>query len=393
MPKKSNTRRADGRIAVQVYIGTKDGKRKYKTVYGKTQKEAAQKAADLKSLLNKGIDLTAGDRTFQFWAQKYMQSRKQALTPSHYKQIESRLQYFVDIFGNLPIEKIRLCDAENAINDLAVYNPITGKPSAKKTLIGYSSALKRCLDYAVANRIIDYNPCSMLSVPNGSGKATRNALTTEQQQYVLETNHRAQLGAMIMLYAGLRRGELTALLWSDINFTSRTINVNKSFDFHENKVKTTKTPSSIRTIPIPNVLFDFLKSEKPKSTLVFPNENGEYMRESAWTRLWKSYMQTLNRKYGDFENIEIIGNNIPMVIDEFTPHQLRHTYCTLLYESGIDAVAAKGLMGHKDISTTLGIYTHLSKDKAEKDISKLNDFLQEKNANASQMQVKKSQTY
>ena len=390
MPKKSNTRRTDGRIAVQVYLGRIDGKRRYKTVYGKTQKEAEQKATELKSLLNKGIDLTACDRTFQFWAKKYLQSRKSSLTPSNYKKTESRLQYFVDRFGDLPIEKIRICDAEAAINDLAACNPVTGKPSAKKTLIGYSSALKRCLDYAVANRIIDYNPCSILSVPDGAGKKTRDALTAEQQKWVLEAQHRAQLGAMIMLYAGLRRGELTALLWSDIDFENRTITVNKSYDFRENEVKTTKTPSGIRTVPIPDVLFDFLKAQKITSTLVSPNKNGEYMRESAWTRLWTSYMHTLNRKYGDFVNIEILSNKLPMVIEEFTPHQLRHTYCTLLYEAGIDAVTAKGLMGHKDISTTLGIYTHLSRDKAEKDISKLNDFLQEKNANASQMQVKKA---
>ena len=390
MPKKSNTRRTDGRIAVQVYLGRIDGKRKYKTVYGSTQKEAEQKATELKSLLNKGIDLTSCDRTFQFWAKKYLQSRKSSLTPSNYKTTESRLQYFVDRFGDLQIEKIRLCDAEAAINDLSACNPVTGKPSAKKTLIGYSSVLKRCLDYAVANRIIDYNPFSILSVPEGSGKNTRDALTAEQQKWVSETQHRAQLGAMIMLYAGLRRGELTALSWSDIDFKNRTITVNKSYDFRENEVKTTKTPSGIRAVPIPDVLFDFLKAQRITSTLVFPNKNGEYMRESAWRRLWKGYMHTLNRKYGDFVNIKILSNKLPMVIDEFTPHQLRHTYCTLLYEAGIDAVTAKGLMGHKDISTTLGIYTHLSRDKAEKDISKLNDFLQEKNTNASQMQVKKA---
>ena len=103
------------------------------------------------------------------------------------------------------------------------------------------------------------------------------------------------------------------------------------------------------------------------------------MRESAWQRLWTSYMRTLNEKYGDF--VHVYGmkkSELPMVIKTFTPHCLRHTYCTLLYESGVDAVTAKYLMGHKDIATTLGIYTHLSREKAERDISKLNDFLQQK---------------
>ena len=104
MPKKSNTRRKDGRIAVQVYLGTENGKRQYKTVYGKTQKEAEQKANELKAMLHKGIDLTARDRTFRFWAEKYMNSRKANLTASMFKQSQSRLQFFVDRFGDAPVD-------------------------------------------------------------------------------------------------------------------------------------------------------------------------------------------------------------------------------------------------------------------------------------------------
>lgn len=346
----------------------------------------------MKNLLHKGIDLGTRDRTFRFWAEKYMGARRGSLTDSRFKQSQSRLQFFVDRFGDCSIEKIRLYDGEAAINDLAACNPVTGCPSAKKTLTEYAAVLKRCMDYAVANRVIDYNPFTILSVPNGAGKKTRDALTSEQQQWIADTPHRAQIGAMIMLYAGLRRGELTALLWSDVDFKNKTITVNKSFDLRENRLKTTKTPSGIRTIPIPEVLLRLLESQKVKSTLVFPNVNGTYMHESAWQRLWSSYLKALNKKYGDFSNIKVLGEDLPkdlpMVIEEFTPHQLRHTYCTLLYEAGIDAVTAKGLMGHKDISTTLGIYTHLSREKAEKDISKLDAFLQAKNENASQKGVK-----
>ena len=76
MPKKSNTRRSDGRIAVQVYIGSIDGKRKYKTVYGKTQKEAEQKAAELRAQLHRGVDLISTDRTFSFWAERFLKTKK-----------------------------------------------------------------------------------------------------------------------------------------------------------------------------------------------------------------------------------------------------------------------------------------------------------------------------
>lgn len=389
MPKKSNTRRADGRIAVQVYLGRENGKRIYKTVYGKTQKEAEQKATALKQQLHKGIDLSNSDRSFSYWADMFLLSKKQQLTHAHYTQTKSRLQFFVDKFGYKNIETIKLCDGEQAIMEIAECNPITQKPSAKKTLIGYTAVLKRCFDYALANRVIEYNPMQHLSIPNGMQKKTREALTAEQQQWIIDTEHRAQLPAMIMLFAGLRRGEVSALLWSDVDLQNKTITVNKSYDFRENKVKTTKTAAGIRVIPIPDILVEFLKSTEKNSVYVCPCTNGTVMRESAWQRLWNSYMQTLNQKYGDFINTEST-KNIPIIVSTFTPHCLRHTYCTMLYESGIDAVTAKNLMGHKDISTTLGIYTHLSREKAQTDIEKLNSFLQSKSSNASRCASQKS---
>ena len=72
MPKKSNMKRADGRIAVQVYLGKDEkGKRKYKTVYGKTQKEANQKAQEIKERIGKGLSLDSSD-TFGKWAEHWL---------------------------------------------------------------------------------------------------------------------------------------------------------------------------------------------------------------------------------------------------------------------------------------------------------------------------------
>ena len=72
MPKKQNSRRKDGRIPVQVYLGRIDGKRRYKTVYGRTQKEADEKALQIKIALKKGIDVMAEQDTFGQWAEKWL---------------------------------------------------------------------------------------------------------------------------------------------------------------------------------------------------------------------------------------------------------------------------------------------------------------------------------
>ena len=72
-------------------------------------------------------------------------------------------------------------------------------------------------------------------------------------------------------------------------------------------------------------------------------------------------MKELNKEYGDFSNYERINKKyaLPIVIDKFTMHQLRHTYCSMLYDADVDLLTAKYLMGHKNVSTTLKIYTHL----------------------------------
>ena len=72
-----------------------------------------------------------------------------------------------------------------------------------------------------------------------------------------------------------------------------------------------------------------------------------------------------------------------MIIPTFTPHQLRHTYITMLYLAGVDVMTAKEQAGHSDIQTTLNIYTHLDKNHKQKNIDKLNNFL-----NGCQMGVK-----
>lgn len=64
-----------------------------------------------------------------------------------------------------------------------------------------------------------------------------------------------------------------------------------------------------------------------------------------------------------------------MVIDTFTPHQLRHTFCTLMYFAGVDVMTARDQMGHKDISVTLGIYTSLDKKFKKKKINRLDSYL------------------
>ena len=101
------------------------------------------------------------------------------------------------------------------------------------------------------------------------------------------------------------------------------------------------------------------------------------MTESAWKALWKNYMKELNNKYG--KKVKISKSKFthasPMTIPPITAHWLRHTFATLLYLSGVDVLTAKDQLGHADVQTTLNIYTHLDQEFKDKNIAKLDDYL------------------
>jgi integrase len=101
------------------------------------------------------------------------------------------------------------------------------------------------------------------------------------------------------------------------------------------------------------------------------------MTDDSWRRLYDSYMHDMNIEYG-FDGKapnKFSPTKIPMVIPTFTPHELRHTFCTIMFEAGIDPLTAKEQLGHSDIKTTLSIYTHLSNEYKENDVKKLDEFL------------------
>jgi integrase len=384
MPKKY-TKRADGRYLVQVYIGTVDGKKKYKNAYGATQKEAEKKAEEIKRQLNIGLDLLNTD-SFGFWCDRWLKSKENKLTDERYNNYRIKLDLirryspmfdsFADeessrTIGGSDVAKIRLYELQAALDKLAAFNPSTGKPTAKRTLSEYKRAMQSVFRYAKSNRVIEFDPAEELTVSETAPKTERRALDKEEQQRVLNYEHEAQLPALLMMYAGLRRGEVAALQWTDIDFKSKAITVNKSFNFKTGEIKRPKTDAGIRIVTMPDVLCNFLKERKKPSGYVV-ERNGRPLNENAWHNLLDKYMCDMNASVTGQSKF---SKNRVFAIELFTWHCLRHTYATILYDAEVDVLTAQKLLGHADVKTTLAIYTHLSKEKEAHNIAKLNSFL------------------
>lgn len=386
MAKKSNKKRADGRIAVQVYLGMVDGKRKYKTVYGTTQKEADQKAEELRLKMSKGIDISRENDSFYQWAEFWMASKVLDIGNSQKLQYQRCVNRYNEAFGKVAISEIKTYDIQLIINDMAVHNTNTGKPSSKKLLSMMKYTAQQIFRFAINNRIIDYNPADAVTIPKNAPQESRRALTSDERDWIINTTHKAQIAAMIMMFAGLRKGELIPLTWSDIDLNEGSISVNKAVEYIGEKpqIKSTKTKSGIRTVYIPDTLIGFLKNVPKTNILVYPNSKGNMHTKTTFKRWWDSYMLEIDMQHGKYPQRE--SKYDPrfhgVSIDHITPHMLRHTFCTMMYENGVDVVTAKNQMGHADIKTTLEIYTHLSSEHAKEQMQKMNT-----NKNASQMQV------
>lgn len=389
---QKNKKRKDGRLQAQVYLGTVGGKPKYKYVYAPTQRELDRKVQEVKLKLGKGLDLSAERDTFGYWMERWLKIKKMSVSNGRYNTYKARSTNLMPLY-NIKISKLLASDFQEILIDCATEpNPRTNKPYSRATITEIKHSASQIMQLAVDNRVIDYNPLSAVSLPKTVTKAEkRRALTKEEQRWIVETPHRAQTAAMIMMYAGLRRGELFALTWQDIDLDAGTITINKSVEIVSNKSNVKdggKSEAATRIIYIPDALINYLK-ELPGKHFgnVVLTAKGKPMTGSAWKRLWDSYIDDLNLKYGDWENyLDDDGKPIkkpskygpkkkPMLIPRFTAHWLRHTFITLMYMAGVDILTAKEQAGHEDIETTMSIYTHLDEKYKKKSITKLNEYI------------------
>ena len=252
-----------------------------------------------------------------------------------------------------------------------------GKPPLSHyTLSNLRSSAKAVYDLAIPEVVL-YNPLIKTTTPAGAPPEPREPISEEQQRWIRETPHAAQRAAMLLLYSGLRRGEATALTWADVDLKDATITVSKGYDFPGQEIQEPlKRPRVSGWSASPKSWWTTSRRSRMAACMCCTARKGERMTEQGWKRMWESYMRDLNVKYGyDGQQNKNRPGGLPMAIETFTPHQLRHTFCTLMYFAGVDVLTARDQMGHKDISVTLGIYTALDKKFKKKKINRLDAYL------------------
>lgn len=249
--------------------------------------------------------------------------------------------------------------------------------AAKKTL----QLLKRILNEAIDNDIIVKNVANNIKAPKII-KKEKLPLSIDEDKQLISSESKYASFFILMRFTGMRKEEIIPITINDIDLENKTISINKAVTFINSKptIKTTKN-SKTRTVPILDKVYAIVEDlynnaiENNRELLFIKETDGQMLTDSAIRRHLESFLYSINKNY-EKEQKEL-NNNFKLTKEnkiKFTCHQLRHSYCTMLYYSGIKIKEAQNLMGHSSADMVYNIYTHLDSER-ENTAETLNNYI------------------
>ena len=254
---------------------------------------------------------------------------------------------------------------------------------------------------AVENGYCRINPVTKEDAQPHKGTAGSHRNIEPWERKIIETfPHRMQAPAMLMLYAGLRRGEMLAFTGADVKDNHICVRQSVRFEQNQPVFVDPKTDAGTRDIPVFDKLLPFVQD---LSGYILPNEKGKACSETAFRNAWndwknsielmlnhctqkrwyfldKSYRDKDPRRYDQIQSLLAKGKKEEadalrfMDWKEWTvrPHDLRHSFCVMLRDAGVDMKLAIRWMGHADEKMILKIYDHVTDLRIRSAITRVN---------------------
>lgn len=251
----------------------------------------------------------------------------------------------------------------------------TGGLSAK-SILHHHRLISTILAQAARDRIVPFNVAdkNYMKAPKQEHKEAA-FLDDEQARHVLELLENEPIKwktvMYLLIFSGVRRGELLGLEWSDIDFENKVIHIRRTSQYVQHMGIITKSPkndTSIRTIKLSDMMFDLLREYR---------QYWEKLRKDL-SDLWQSMIEIKlvdgKTQLVPNDRLFIKDDSTPMNPDSvtdwtskfvkrnnlphFTPHSLRHTHATLLIADGVSITAVSHRLGHSSVTTTSKIYVH-----------------------------------
>ena len=344
MPKKPDyaamyTLRADGRY--MGYWHEKTGKRH--AIYDRDPEKLYHKIQDKENEV-------APPLTFEAAADSWEKTHWGRISAKTAETYTAPLRRIKDNFRHMDA-------AEITAQGVQAFLSVLGKRGfSRRSVQMHRDIISMIFDNAIMENGLTFNPCTAVSVPRNLPAKKRELPDDDAIRAVKAgVGHPFGLFALICLYSGLRRGEVLALRYEDIDRDNKLIHVTRAVEYASNTptIKPPKTAAGVRDV----VLLDPLAAAIPEdgTGLIFPRDDGKPLTKTQFRKRWAAYCKAIGH--------------------EITAHQLRHGYATILYEAGVPDKDAQELLGHSSIAVTRDVYTHIRQSQKEATVKKLNAYL------------------
>ena len=310
-----------------------------------------------------------------------------AVSDSTYTGLAIHLQHLIDQIGEKQISEVLPSDIKGVYS--SHYRSLSSS---------YIRAAKQLycslFDSAVADGVCRFNPAREKAAKPHTGKKAKERILTKQERVWIETlctDHRAHPAVMAMLYAGIRPQEAKAIdIDRDVDFENNIITVRQTVHIDsENAQKYAftdegKTEWSRRSIP----LFPPLKQALlGKHGYLITSAHGERVTIQTWKTAWESYLFSMEtaingvqrRWYGktrEHKKTLEEGGTLPAWIEfDIVPYTLRHAFCQMCRDTGVEINTCRRWMGHADAKMILRVYDSVSEDRSEQERKKVESRL------------------
>ena len=356
-------RKSDGR-----WVGSfkpEDGSRKY--VYGDTRKEAHEKLQKAMRDCQQGKLLANSKQTVRQYLEQWLeQAHHPSIRETTYHEHGILLRvHILPALGHVPLQRLTPQRIQ------AFYAKKLDEGLSTGYIQTMHAILHKALDNAVKWELVPRNVCDFVTAPR-IVRHERQPLTPDQAQQLLQAakDHRLEALLTVAITTGMRKGELLALRWVDINLNDGSLQVRRTVSYISGKgyiESEPKTQKGRRKIILPPVVLLALKQHQmhqkearlkagpgwEEHGLVFCNLYGRYLSAASLTRLFRAILKAAG---------------VPRV--RF--HDLRHSAATILLSMGIHPKVVQELLGHSNISMTMNTYSHVLPAMQQEAMEKMN---------------------
>ena len=376
----------------------RDKRGKRHSIYAKTLEQLRDKEKNvirdaLDGIRLDGKDLTIND-LYHLWLQLKRGLKDNTL--QNYKYMYT--QFVEPDFGYTKIIDLKRTDVR------AFYNKLSDERNIRtSTIDSIHTVLHQVLEVGVEDDYLRYNPSDNalkeLKKAHNNESEKRRALTIEEQElfenYLKNKKkyNRWYPIFVIMMWTGMRVGEITGLRWCDINLEEEIVDINHTLVYYNKgkekgcgfAINTPKTEAGKRIIPmLPKVKEAFLLEKKFQEELeqkcevsvdgytdfIFINRFGNVQHQGTLNKALRRIIRDCNYEVLDSKQNE--ENQV--ILPRFSNHSLRHTFTTRMCEAGVNIKAMQEILGHADAETTMDIYAEATKELKKSELINFEDY-------------------